>query len=118
MISFTSRVIKGIGMGRKLGFATINLQIPDNFELDNEGVYSCGVKHKNSLYKGALYYGPRKSLGIEGKTLEIHLLDFDGDLLGEEVRITIGEFIRGAEKFNSTKELIAQIAKDVDMIRG
>ncbi|KKQ23349.1 MAG: Riboflavin kinase [Candidatus Roizmanbacteria bacterium GW2011_GWC2_37_13] len=117
-IWYTSKVFRGTGGGKKLGFPTINLD-PSKFVGDlKEGVYSCLVDYKNSIYLGALYFGPRFISNETELILEIYMVDFDKEIYGKTVEFKVGEFIREAKKFSDTKSLIEQIKKDVEKIRS
>lgn len=114
-MKFSSIVIKGEGMGKKLGFPTINLVVPKNFDLA-DGVYACEVKTNVGIFKGGLHYGFKKTLSPNIRSLEIHLKNFNGDLYGKEVEVEILRFIRENKSFSNIEELKMQIAKDIDAI--
>lgn len=112
-----SRVIKGDGSGRKIGFPTVNLS-PSLVSPDlKEGVYASLVRYNNYIYKGALFFGPRLVKGETHKQLEIYILDFDLDIYGEEVEFKIGDFIRKVQDFGSMEELKREMGEDVEKIR-
>lgn len=108
-------VIGGAGVGKsQLGYPTIN--IGGQYDLEF-GVYVCLVKTVDDIYKGALHYGPRKTMGHDDAVLEVHLLDFDGDLKGDTVRIDVYNKLRDTKTFESAEELKQQIARDVEEVR-
>jgi FAD synthase len=119
---FTSHVIKGLGIGKKLGFPTINLIMPKKLENNKEfqqGIYACKLKiaDNEKEYAGAMFYGTRKTMNL-GESLEIYILDFENrDLYNKKIKFQIIQKIREVEKFNTTKELIKAIKKDINMIR-
>ena len=109
-------VMKGLLMGRKMGFPTINVAFAAT-DLAF-GVYVSRVHTSLGVYKGALHYGPRKVLGLMEPSLEIHLLDFSGDLYGEKVKIEVLEKIRDTKDFEDMDALKRQIRYDVDAVRA
>ncbi|HIP43180.1 MAG TPA: riboflavin biosynthesis protein RibF, partial [Aquifex aeolicus] len=76
-----------------------------------EGVYAVKVDDK---YMGVANYGYRPTFGKKGKVLEVHLIDFKGNLRGKKIKVEFLKFIREEKKFNSIEELIAQIRKDIE----
>lgn len=115
VVTIRGTVVKGIMMGRKLGFPTINVVYTD-LKLPY-GVYLCMVKTIMGRFKGAMHFGPRTIFGIEEPTLEVHLLDFSGDLYGSEVYIDVLEKIRDVRHFENTESLKKQIRLDVEYVR-
>ncbi len=112
--AISGRVIAGDGVGRKLGFPTANLDAASRVFPPN-GVYLGFANIRNKSYPVALNIGFRPTLVTGGQQLrvEAHLLDFSGDLYGQELGIEIGEKLRDERKFGSLEELKAQIAQDV-----
>lgn len=108
-----SEVVKGKGVGRTLGFPTINLVIDDKKQLPLPGVYAGKVLLEDSReYKVAI-----SLLDREGKLdLEAFLIGFSGDLYGQKVKLSFSKFLRLSKKFNSFEELKAQIALDVQSV--
>ena len=109
-------VMKGLLMGRKMGFPTINVAY-DRTDLPF-GVYAARVYTSLGIYKGALHFGPRKVLNLSEPSPEVHLLDFSGDLYGQEVKIEVIEKIRPTENFDDMDALKKQIRFDVDAVRA
>jgi riboflavin kinase/FMN adenylyltransferase len=108
-------VVKGTMMGRKINFPTINIAY--NFLEMPFGVYVSRVYTSLGAYKGALHFGPRSVLGIKEPSLEVHLLDFSGDLYGQEVKIEVFEKIRDVKNFENMNGLKRQIRLDVETVR-
>lgn len=115
MFELKGNIIKGIGLGSKLGFPTLNI---DNEELiDNYGVFICEVKLNEHIYKGVVHYGP-KSIGTDNPDkiyCEIHLLNFNQNIDSGRVYIKVLKKIRDVREFKSKDELFAQISKDIDI---
>lgn len=112
LFSVTSNVIHGAGMGRKLGFPTINLVYPEHSDFET-GVYCCRVSFPDSQYFGVMHLGPRNTFD-NVKTFEIFLLDFDGrSMYGVEASVEIFYKLRDVARFENADELVKQIEKDI-----
>lgn len=107
--------------GRDLGFPTANLQIPTEIQLPADGIYAgwfeCadGTRHATAMSLGhrpTFYDRPQGA-----PLLECNLLDFTGDLYGEQVRVRFVERLRGEVRFDGVDALIAQMQADVDRTR-
>jgi riboflavin kinase / FMN adenylyltransferase len=116
--AISGRVIEGDKIGHKLGFPTANLDAT-NLILPPNGVYSGCTKLKGQFYRVALNIGLRPTIASTKPQLrvEAHLLDFDGNLYGEELEVEIGEKLRDEQKFASATELGEQIARDIAQVR-
>jgi riboflavin kinase/FMN adenylyltransferase len=112
--AISGRVVAGDGVGRKLGFPTANLEAV-GLVLPPNGVYLGLAKIGTKSRPVALNIGFRPTLTATEPQLrvEAHLLDFSGDLYGQELEIEIGEKLRDEQKFGSLEELKAQIARDI-----
>ena len=118
MLVVTGVVVEGDHRGRELGFPTANVLSDD--ELPPDGVYAGFVERADgSTFLSAISVGHRATFyGADGLRLtEAFLLDFDGDLYGERIRVTIAELIRGQRRFSGRAELVAQIRADVESVR-
>jgi riboflavin kinase / FMN adenylyltransferase len=111
-------VVEGDRLGHRLGFPTANLDAT-NLILPPNGVYSGCTKLKGQFYRVALNIGLRPTVASAKPQLrvEAHLLDFDGNLYGEELEVEIGEKLRDEQKFASATELREQIARDIAQVR-
>ncbi len=104
--------------GRTLGFPTANIDVSAIsiahgvwagwFERSEGGVYPAAV----SVGVRSTFYGRN---GV--KLLEAHLLDFEGDLYGESVRVSLAKRLRGQKKFASLDDLVEQLALDIALTR-
>jgi len=119
-MKFESIHIKGKGRGKPIGFPTINLKIPNDFEL-NDGIYAAKVNIENKIFKGALHYGPVPTFNESEKSLEVYLMGLNNNKLEnlEEkiIKVEIIKYLRPVIKFKSKEELIRQIKKDVINIK-
>lgn len=112
--TLAGRVVQGDGIGRQLGFPTANLDVA-GLVLPPNGVYAAHAQVGNERHRAVLNIGLRPTLHRKTPqlTVEVHLLDFSGDLYGRQIEITFLSRLRDEEKFASTAELKAQIARDV-----
>jgi len=112
-------VVKGDGRGRQLGFPTANLAgISTDKLLPPAGVYAVRGVTRGGTHPGALHLGPRPTFQGAPPTVELHLMDFDGDLYGEEVRVDFIRQLRGVRPFGSVQALVEQMKADVQEARA
>lgn len=113
-------VIHGRAVGRKLGFPSANLD-PHNEVFPPTGIYAVQARIGNDFYAGACSYGTRPTFdkNTHGATpiLELHLIDFEGDLYGQNVEMFILKRLRDEWYFETIEALKKQIAKDVEQTR-
>lgn len=109
----TGTVIKGKQLGRTIGFPTANLKIEEDYKLiPLKGVYIVSSQINNKTVFGMMNIGLNPTVGGEHLSVEIHYLDFEGDLYDQKITISILKRIRGEEKFDSITLLKEQIEKD------
>jgi riboflavin kinase / FMN adenylyltransferase len=111
------RVIKGDQRGRMIGFPTANLALWDELLLPAYGVYATYAWVGDRRLPAATNVGVRPTVNGSGVTVEAHLLDFDEDIYGEEVRLEFVARIRPEMKFPGLDALKAQIRADVESVR-
>jgi len=116
VIKIRGTVVKGAMLGRKMSFPTINL-LYSELALPF-GVYVSRVETPLGVYRGAMHFGPKSFAKNEEPSLEIHLLDFSGDLYGAQVIVEIFGKIRDVRKFDNTESLKRQIRLDVESVRS
>ena len=108
----TGKVCEGKKLGRTLGFPTANLVLPDNMQLTN-GIYAVRVKRESgAIHDGVASFGRRPTFDNGAELLESFLFDFDDDLYGETISVSLFGYLRGEEKFASADALIEQMKKD------
>ncbi len=115
--SFCGTVQNGEGIGLELGFPTANLDVFPAEKLIPNGVYFVRVNWENEQFDGMMNVGFRPTFQGEHRTVEVHILNLDSDLLDEKLEIEILEFIRDEREFSSKKELIEQLKKDMKYCR-
>ena len=111
-------VVHGDQRGHTIGFPTANLAAWAELLLPANGVYATYAWVGDRRYAAATNVGVRPTVNGRGVTVEAHLLDFDGDLYGQKLRVEFMHHIRPEKKFNGLPELVAQIQDDVRVIRG
>lgn len=116
--SLCGRVVHGDHRGRELGFPTANLE-PSGLALPPNGVYAVEVRGTQRPYEGVLNIGFRPTLAASAPRLqvEVHLLDFQGDLYDQELELHFVARIRDEQKFPSLDVLKAQIQRDIESTR-
>jgi riboflavin kinase / FMN adenylyltransferase len=116
----SGRVVEGDHRGRTLGYPTANVEQSANVGLA-DGVYAGFVERQDgTFYLSAISIGNRSTFydADAPSLVEAYLLDFDGDLYGEELKVTITEELRPQRRFDSVEELVEQIRRDVDEVRA
>lgn len=114
----TGVVIAGEGRGRRLGYPTANLALPVNLALPGDGVYAVKAtwdgKH---WFVGAANMGTNPTFGQERRRLEVHLLDFTGDIYARTLTVQFIRRLRAEITFADAAQLQAQMAEDVAQVR-
>ena len=116
--SLAGTVVRGHGRGREMGFPTANLRLsgPDKL-VPAPGIYACWTEVAGRRLMGALHVGPRPVFPGAGESVEVHLLDFDGDVYGRRAELELAAFLRPVRDYRSPVDLAAQIAEDVGRTR-
>ena len=116
--AISGKVVIGDKLGRQLGFPTANLDAA-GLILPPNGVYAAVTRVTGRLYRVALNIGlrPTVAAGRPQLRVEAHLLEFAGDLYGQELEIEIGDKLRDEKNFASVDELRRQILLDVAAVK-
>jgi riboflavin kinase/FMN adenylyltransferase len=116
--SISGRVVPGHRLGRKLGFATANVQLKHN-RPPLAGIFAARVHGAGAAPRdGVASLGVRPTVHADGKpVLEVHLFDFTADLYGAHLRVEFLAKIRDEERYPDLDALKAQIARDCDAAR-
>ncbi len=108
----SGQVIKGAQLGRTLNYPTANLSLAENCHLAH-GIYAVRLRRPDGrLYDGVASYGRRPTFDNGPALLETFIFDFDEDIYGETISVTLMDYLRSEEKFDSVDALIAQMDKD------
>ncbi|MDR0544024.1 MAG: bifunctional riboflavin kinase/FAD synthetase [Odoribacteraceae bacterium] len=110
----TGKVVPGEQLGRQIGFPTANLRLADERKLlPAPGVYAIEATVGDETRRGLLYIGARPTVSASGRlSIEAHLFDFDRDLYGLPVTLSLLDRLRGERKFESIEELQRQLLLD------
>ena len=110
-------VIYGKQIGRKIGIPTINQLFPEGHIIPAVGIYVCTCEVEGQIYKAVTNIGVRPTVNGGFLNSETHLLDFDGDLYGKNIKVNFYMKFRDEIKFPGLDELKEQIQKDIDFAR-
>ena len=105
--SLKGTVIKGDQRGRTIGFPTANLAVWDELLFPGDGVYATHVFLGDERFAAATNVGVRPTVNGHQRLVEAHLLDFDGNLYGQSIRLEFDSYIRPEQKFSGLPALKA-----------
>jgi riboflavin kinase/FMN adenylyltransferase len=115
--SIEGTVIKGKGRGQSLlRIPTANITTPVEIA-PKEGVYAVRVEFKGNIYDGVANIGKNPTFGNQEVSYEVHLLNFSGKLIGQNLRIFFIDRIRGERTFPDIESLGKQIRDDIESAR-
>ena len=111
-------VVQGQKLGRTIDFPTANIVYPNDIIHLAFGAYKVTVELKNKkIYNGIANFGLRPTVtNTNEPRLEVHILNFKGDLYGQNIKINFEKMIRPEKKFRSLTSLKAQIKKDLETL--
>ena len=117
--TLSGQIIAGAQLGRKLGYPTANLNVAGTVA-PPPGVYAALAQAGPRQYRAAVNIGHRPTVysSPDGLSVEAYLLDFNGNLYGEELELTFLKQLRSEEKYPSLAALQKQIGRDVEMVRA
>ena len=107
------QIIKGKGVGHKIGYPTINMKIDEGKLIPHAGVYAAAVEIAGKDYRGMMYIHPQP----ESCELEMNIFDFAGDIYEQHAVVKPKVFTREAIKFSDYESLSLQLAKDEEEIK-
>jgi riboflavin kinase/FMN adenylyltransferase len=113
----TGTVVAGQRRGESLGFPTANLDAVSTLVPSN-GVYAVRATHAGRSWPAAANVGPNPTFGEHARKIEVHLIDFAGDLYGQGLTVSFIEKIRDTRSFAGVPELIAQVRADIERARA
>ncbi|HSG98638.1 MAG TPA: riboflavin biosynthesis protein RibF, partial [candidate division Zixibacteria bacterium] len=108
----SGKVIRGLGLGRKLGYPTANIAIHPNKALPREGVYAATVTVGDERFGAMMFVGRNHMDPVESFSVEGNILNFERDIYGERITYWPISFVRENRRFQSQEALIEQIGKD------
>jgi riboflavin kinase/FMN adenylyltransferase len=110
-------VVQGEKLGRKIGYPTANLDIPENYKLvPCDGTYAVWVLYQNIRYRGMMNIGMRPTVNGRSHRIEVHILEFDRDIYGENLTVNFIKRIRDEKKFDSIGSLKIQLDADRETV--
>jgi riboflavin kinase/FMN adenylyltransferase len=109
-------VATGQQRGRTIGFPTANLSQISTL-IPGDGVYAVRAEVQGKVWPGAANIGPNPTFGEQSRKIEVHLIGFQGDLLGQSLKIDFLERLRDTGKFAGPSELVEQLRRDVEQAR-
>lgn len=104
--------------GSLLGYPTANLHLDEDYLSPASGVYAVQVICLSSCFWGVLNIGVNPTFNGQTVLAEVHLLDFDGELYGKQIKVNLVEKLRDERKFDSVEELKIQIGRDIEIARA
>ncbi len=108
-------VKKGAKRGKEFGYPTANVSLKSDIP---PGVYAAHVSVKNNVYKAATFIGAAVTFGDKEYKSESYILDFEQDIYGKEIVVTLYKKLRDNANFANESDLIEQMGKDVLMTRS
>jgi riboflavin kinase/FMN adenylyltransferase len=110
------KVATGARRGRQLGFPTANLsEVP--VLIPAEGVYAGHATTSMGTFPSAIHIGPNPTFGDQDRKIEVHLLDFQGDLYGQAIAVDLVARLRGIVRFEDAAALQKQLQLDIRLAR-
>ena len=114
--SVSGLVEHGNAIGTKLGFPTANIRLNSAKQLPASGVYSVVAQVGGVEYRALANIGTNPTVGNDYLSLEVHLLDFQGDLYDKPLTISFLSFLRSEQRFASLSDLQQQIQRDLQSL--
>ncbi len=116
--SMSGRVVRGLGLGRELGFPTANVNL-NRRQTPVDGIFAARVLGLgDEPLDGVASVGTRPTVGGAKPLLEVHIFDFDRDIYGEYITIQFVERLREERKYSDLESLVAQMHEDVSAARA
>jgi riboflavin kinase/FMN adenylyltransferase len=110
------KVIRGIDLGKKLGYPTANIDYNPRKLLPPDGVYYCRIEHGGRQYDGMMFIGKNHFNPDIEKSVEVNIYNFDKEIYNESIVCYPKIFIRENRKFKNTAELAEQIGRDKESV--
>lgn len=116
--SLSGSVVHGAGIGRVLGFPTANISATDKMQLlPADGVYEVDVCVDGERRQGVMNIGVKPTVSGKERTLEVYIVDFNGDIYGNEITVEFVRRLRGEQSFENINALRFQIEVDVARVK-
>jgi len=109
----SGEVVKGKQLGRTIGFPTANIQIDEDYKLiPKNGVYAVKALIDQKEVFGMMNIGFNPTVNGQAQTIEVHLFDFDADIYGQKIEVSLLQYLREEQKFGSVDLLKEQLNQD------
>lgn len=109
----TGTVVKGKGLGKKIGYPTANIQIKEDYKLiPKDGVYIVKGTIRDSIFYGMMNIGNNPTVDGSHQTIEVNFFDFNDTIYTETIKIEFLEYLRDEHKFETLELLKAQLKND------
>lgn len=110
---FSGKVVEGNKLGRTIGYPTANI-LPDDADklIPAYGVYAVTVLVQEKLFNGMMNIGVRPTVDGTKRMIEVNIFDFDKDIYGETIKVTVKKWLRNEVKFSGLDALQEQLAND------
>jgi len=116
--TLNGQVVGGEMRGREIGFPTANLELPPDLVLPSRGVYAARIELEAGWFNSVVNIGMKPTFGNGRDTVvEAHVLDYSGDLYGQQVTVEFRHKLRNENRFDNIGDLIGQIRSDVQQAR-
>ena len=115
--SLSGLVVRGDGRGRTLGFPTANLELGPEQALPSDGVYATIAHVGPELMPSVTSIGVRPTFGGGERLVEAHIIDYEGELLGQRLTLDLVDKLRDEKRFDTVEELKSQMGRDVEQAR-
>lgn len=112
--TLTGKVVHGHQLGRRLGFPTANMLLPESLAVPKFGVYACRCLVDGVRYPAVTNVGTRPTVAGVGVTIETWILGYEGDLYDREITLEFFKFLRPEIKFPSLTDLQAAVRADAE----
>jgi len=110
--SVSGKVVHGKKLGRTIGYPTANIETENIKLLPKKGAYIVEVFVNNQQYKGMLSVGTNPTVNGDKLTVEVYILDFEGDIYDEKITVKFREFLHEEIKFEGLEKLIERLDED------
>ena len=116
--SLAGTVVHGAGIGRVLGFPTANIVLAcEEQMLPLDGVYETDVTIAGETFKGVMNIGVKPTVSGKERTLEVHIIGFEGDIYEKDITVSFVRRLRGEQVFDNVNALRFQIEVDVARVK-
>ena len=114
--SICGTVIEGRQLGRKMGFPTANMDLPQGIVIPKPGVYKTRTNINGEIYTCITNVGDKPTVRVSEQNCETHIIGFSGDLYGQNIEICFEKRLRDIVEFNNIEALKEQLNRDLKKV--